>query len=152
MGDAPEPAAIFQIVKNNLAAIGLNAKPVILTLPEYEEKLATRSFDAAAVLMQAGNGLSPASAVVARPELMADNNVTKFQSPEYTKLVHAVTDATVTADQEKALHDFDDYFVDQAFAVPLVIRPTQTVRSDSLNGLKATQMGFLYLAEAWLSK
>jgi len=152
MGSNPEPAGIFQIVKNNLAAVGLDAKPVVLTLPQYEEKLATRSFNAPMVLMQAGNGLSPASAVVARPELMADNNVSRFKSPEYDKLVHAVTSASVRADQEKALHDFNAYFIDQAFAVPLIIRPTLTVRSSSLNNVTATQMGFLVLGESWLSK
>jgi len=151
MGDAPEALAIFQIVKNNLAAVGLNANPVIMNIPDYEQKLATRTFSTSAVLMQAGNGNSPATAMVARPELVAVNNVSKFASAEYTKLTQAVMNASVKADQEKALRDYNSYFVDEAFAVPLIIRPTLTVRTSSLNNILATQMGFLNLGQAWLS-
>jgi peptide/nickel transport system substrate-binding protein len=151
VGDAPEALAIFQIVKNNLAAVGLNANPAITNIPDYEQKLATRSFTTAAVLMQASNGPSPASAMVSRPELVADNNVSKFATPEYTKLTQAVTNASVKADQEKALRDFNAYFVDEAFAVPLMIRPTLTIRTSSLNNILPTQMGFLNLGQSWLS-
>ena len=151
MGDAPEALGIFQIVKNNLAAVGLNANPVVMNIPDYEQKLATRSFTTAAVLMQAGNGPSPATAMVSRPELVADNNVTRFTSAEYTKLTQAVANASAKADQEKALRDFNGYFTDEAFAVPLIIRPTLTVRSNTLNNIVPTQMGFLNLGQAWLS-
>ncbi len=151
MGDQPESQAIFQIVKNNLAAVGLNAKPVVLAIPDYEQKLATRSFATTAVLMQASNGASPATAMVSRPELSASNNVTKFKSAEYSTLAQAVMTASSKADKEKALHDFDAYFVDQAFAVPLVTRPSNSVRSTSLNNIQPTQMGFLNLSQAWLS-
>jgi peptide/nickel transport system substrate-binding protein len=151
LADGPESTAIFQIVKNNLAAVGLNANPVIMNVPDYEQKLATRTFSTSAVLMQAGNGNSPATAMVARPELVADGNVSKFASPEYTTLTQAVATASAKADQEKALREFSSYFVDEAFAVPLIIRPTLTVRTSSLNNILPTQMGFLNLGQAWLS-
>lgn len=151
MGTTPETTGIFQIVKNNLAAVGLEAKPKILNGPDYEQQLATRTFGTQAILMQAGNGPSPATAVEIRPELVAAKNVSKFQSPEYTSLTQAVASAGTTEAKEKALRDFNAYFVDQAFAVPMITRPTQTVRTASLNGLEATQMGFLNLGQAWLS-
>lgn len=151
MGDNPETQGIFQILKNNLEAVGLNATPVILSAAEYEEKLATRSFDAPMVLMQASNGLSPASAVATRPELTPANNVSKFESTEYDDLVNAVTTASTTDAQEQALEAYNEYFIDEAFAVPLITRPTITVRSETLIDLRATQMGFLYIAEAGLS-
>lgn len=151
VADGPESLAIFQIVKNNLTAVGLNATPAIMNVPDYEQKLATRTFTTSAVLMQAGNGNSPATAMVARPELVASNNVSKFESAEYTKLTEAVTNASVKADQEKALKDFNTYFLDESFAVPLIIRPTLTVRTSSLNNIAPTQMGFLNVGQAWLS-
>jgi peptide/nickel transport system substrate-binding protein len=147
----PEATGIFQIVKNNLAAIGFNAKPVVLD-QAYGARIASGNMGTPAFQMLNSNGLSPASAVVSRPELVASNNITHFESPEYTQLVQAVTNASNKADQEKALHDYNAYFLDQAFAVPLVIRPTLTVRSTSVNGITATQMGFLNVSQAWLSK
>ncbi|GAB2873718.1 ABC transporter substrate-binding protein [Streptomyces mayteni] len=151
MGDTPEATGIFQIVQNNLADVGLNAEPVILNGPDYEERLATRSFDTPVVLMQASNGLSPASAVVSRPELVPDGNVSGFGTSDYDALVEAVTSASETAERERALRDFNDYFIEEAFAVPLITRPTLSVRTDAVNDITATQMGFLYVAEASLS-
>ncbi|TCC28966.1 ABC transporter substrate-binding protein [Kribbella speibonae] len=149
--DGPESLAIFQIVKNNLAAVGLEAKPVTMNVPDYQQKLAARTFPTAAVLMQASNGASPATAMVSRPELSAEQNITFFKTPEYSALSRTVTNASTKAAQEKALKEFDDYFLDQAFAVALITRPTLTVRSSSLNNIVATQMGFLNLGQSWLS-
>ncbi len=149
--DGPESLAIFQIVKNNLAAVGLEAKPVTMNVPDYQQKLATRTFRTAAVLMQASNGASPATAMVSRPELSAEQNITFFKTPQYSALAQAVSKASTKAAQEKALNDFDTYFLDQAFAVALITRPTLTVRSTSLNNIVATQMGFLNLGQSWLS-
>ena len=150
--NTPEATGIFQIVKNNLAAVGFNAKAVPLSATDYDQRIANRNMGAPAVLMMNSNGLSPASAVVSRPELVASNNVTHFQSPEYTSLVQEVTSAGTTAEQEKALHDYNAYFLDQAFAVPLTVRPTMTVRSNTVGGITSTQAGFLQLGQAWLSK
>ncbi|WP_432875379.1 ABC transporter substrate-binding protein [Kribbella sp. CA-245084] len=149
--DGPESLAIFQIVKNNLAAVGLEAKPVTMNVPDYQQKLATRTFPTAAVLMQASNGASPATAMVSRPELSAEQNITFFKTPQYSTIAQAVANASSKADKEKALKDFDDYFLDQAFAVALITRPTLTVRASSLNNIVATQMGFLNLGQSWLS-
>lgn len=151
MGDNPETLAIFQIVKNNLAAVGLEAKPVVMTVPDYQQKLATRTFSTPAVLMQASNGASPATAMVSRPELSAEQNITFFKSPQYSALAQAVQKASTKPDRERALKDFNTYFLDEAFAVALITRPTLTVRSSSLNNIVPTQMGFLNLGQSWLS-
>lgn len=148
----PESTGIFQIVKNNLAAVGLTAKPVILAAADYDGRIAKGDMGTPAFLMLASNGLSPASAVVNRPELLPKGNPEHFQSPEYTRLVTAVTDASTDAGQQKALKDYDAYFTDQAFAVPLITRPTFTVRTNTVNGIGSTQMGFLDVSRAWLSK
>ncbi|MEU7853249.1 ABC transporter substrate-binding protein [Nonomuraea sp. NPDC049141] len=151
MLNTPEATGVFQIVKNNLAAVGLNAKPVIATA-DYDAKVSSKNMGTPAFLMMNSNGLSPASAVVSRPELQADENVSHFKSPEYTRLVKAVTSASTTPDQQKALHDYSAYFADEAFVLPLITRPTLTVRSNALNDLAPTQMGFLDISRAWLSK
>ncbi|GAB3969803.1 ABC transporter substrate-binding protein [Actinoallomurus acanthiterrae] len=150
--NTPEATGIFQIVKNNLAAIGLNPRPVSLAVADYDARVAKQDMGAPAFLMLASNGLSPASAVLNRPELLPKGNLSHFQDPEYSRLVDAVTKATTDTDKQKALKDYDAYFNDQAFAVPLIIRPTLTVRTAAVNGITPTQMGFLDIGRAWLSK
>ncbi|WP_433172571.1 ABC transporter substrate-binding protein [Actinoallomurus sp. CA-150999] len=150
--NTPEATGIFQIVKNNLTAIGLNPRPVALAAADYDARIAKKDMGAPAFLMQASNGLSPASAVLNRPELLPKGNLSHLQDPEYGRLVDAVTKATAGTDQQKALKDYDAYYIDQAFAVPLIIRPTLTVRSAAVNGITPTQMGFLDVSRAWLSK
>jgi len=150
--DTPEATGIFQIVKNDLEEIGLHAKAKPLSATDYDARLAKGDMGAPAFLMMASNGLSPASAVVSRPELKADGNPEHFKQPEYTKLVNDVTTAVGTSAQTKALHAWNDYFLDQAFAVPLVIRPTMTVSTSAVHGITSTQMGFIDLNHAWLDK
>ncbi|MFC4503671.1 MULTISPECIES: ABC transporter substrate-binding protein [Streptomyces] len=150
--NTPEATGIFQIVKNNLAAVGLNAKAVLLSATEYDERIAKRDMGTPAVLMMNSNALSAASQVVSRPEFVASDNLLKFRSPQYTQLVAKVTGATTTDAQKAAVHDYNEYFLDQAFALPLITRPTMTVRSQSVGGIKATRSGFLDLGQAWLSK
>ncbi|MFI1338059.1 ABC transporter substrate-binding protein [Streptomyces sp. NPDC020845] len=149
--NTPEATGVFQVVKNNLAAVGLNAKPVLLSATEYDERIAKANMGTPAVLMMSSNALSPASAVVSRPELLPGKNLLHFKSAEYTKLVEEVTRAGEAGAQKKALHDYNAYFADQAFALPLITRPTMTVRSKSVGGIKATQAGYLDLGQAWLS-
>ena len=60
--------------------------------------------------------------------------------------------AASTADQKAATHDYNDYLLDQAFTVPLVTRPTLTVRTTAVGGIRSTQAGFIELGTAWLSK
>ncbi|MEV7872237.1 ABC transporter substrate-binding protein [Streptomyces sp. NPDC088124] len=149
--NTPEATAIFQIVKNNLAAVGLDAKAVMLSATEYDERIAQRDMQAPAVLMLNGNALSPASQVVSRPELLADDNLLRFRSEKYTAIVGKVTAAASEDAQKSAVHDYNAYFLDQAFAVPLITRPVLTVRSTSVGGIKAMRSGFLDLGQAWLS-
>ncbi|WP_406440006.1 ABC transporter substrate-binding protein [Streptomyces sp. NBC_01613] len=150
--NSPESTGIFQIVKNNLAAVGVTAKAVPLSPTEYDERIAKRDMGAPAVLIMASNALSPASQVVSRPEYVASGNLLKFQSAQYSALVRKVTAATSTAEQKSAVHDYNAYLLDQAFTVPLVTRPTLTVRTQSVGGIKSTQAGFIDLGTAWLSK
>ncbi|MFF7652149.1 ABC transporter substrate-binding protein [Streptomyces sp. NPDC007983] len=149
--NTPEATSIFQIVKNNLAAVGLNAKPEVLSATEYDGRIAKRDMGTPAVLMMNSNALLPASAVTSRPEFVPNDNLLHFKSPAYTKVVQNVARATTPDAQKKALHAYNAYFLDQAFTVPLITRPTLTVRSTSVGGIAPTQAGFLNLGQAWLS-
>jgi peptide/nickel transport system substrate-binding protein len=150
--NTPEATGIFQIVRNNLEAVGLHATAVPLSTTEYDSRLAAGNMRTPAFLMLASNGLSPASAVVSRPELLASGNPQHFKAPEYTELVDGVTSATGKAAQAKALRAYNGYFLDQALAVPLLIRPSMSVATGAVHGITDTQMGFINLNHVWLSK
>ncbi|MEV6703006.1 ABC transporter substrate-binding protein [Streptomyces sp. NPDC051453] len=150
--NTPEATGVFQIVRNNLAAVGLHADAEALSATEYDSRLAAGKLGAPVTLMLASNGLSPASAVVSRPELLAAGNPQNFSSPTYTRLVKDVTNATGEAAQAKALKAYDDYFLDQAFAVPVLVRPGIAVSTRAVHGLVGTQMGFINLNHVWLGQ
>ncbi len=148
----PESVSTFEIVQNNLAAVGLNAKAQVISTSDYDKRIAQRDMGAPAVLMRNSNALSPASAVVSRPELVATKNVSHFTTPEYTKVVASLTDALTDSDQQKALSDYNTYFLDQAFALPVITRQTLSVRTTGFDGIAPTTQGFLDVSTAYLTK
>jgi peptide/nickel transport system substrate-binding protein len=149
--DIPESVAIFEIVQNNLKAVGLTATAQVISTTDYDQRIAQRNLGAPAFLMRSSNALSPASAVVSRPELVADKNNSHFTSTDYTKAVAAVTDALTDDEREQALADYNDYFLDQAFALPLLTRATLSVRAAKIDGITSTVQGFINLDTAYLT-
>lgn len=148
----PESVAIFEIVQNNLAAVGLTAKSEVIATPDYDKRIAQRSIGGQAVLMRIGNAQTPATAVVSRSDLIASNNVSHFSTPDYTKLTEALSVAVSSEDQKKALTAWNAYFLDQAFAVPVLTRSTLSVQTTGFDGLAPTSQGFLDLSTAYLTK
>jgi len=78
--------------------------------------------------------------------------VEHFQSAEYTGLAQALTTAVSPGQQEKALSAYDAYFLNQAFAVPVIVRKTLSVRASTVGGITTTQQGFLNVSTAYLAK
>lgn len=150
--NTPEATGIFQIVRNNLEAVGVDVKAVPLAAAEFDGRLASGEMGAPVFLQQASNGLSPAGAVVGRAELLADGNLSHYGDDRYTELSRHLTVATGEHDQTAALHAWNDHFLDQAFAVPLITRPSMTVASRAVRGITSTQMGFMDLNHVWLAR
>lgn len=150
--NAPDATGIAQIVRNNLGAIGLHANIKGLSPTDYDGRIAAGNMGAPVFLLSASNGLSPASAVLGRAELKPSGNPEHFSTPEYTKLVNQVADASTPEAQTQAVHAWDAYFLDQAFAVPLNVVPNVRVETSSVHGVEATQMGFIDVTRAWTSK
>lgn len=149
--DIPESVAVFEILQNNLAAVGLTATAEVISTSDYDQRIAARDMRAPAFLMRNSNALSPASAVVSRPELLPDNNVSHFSTPEYTEVVGALTDALSADDQKKALKAYNDYVLDQAVVLPVVTRSTLSVRTANFDGVGTTIQGFFDFDTAYLS-
>ena len=150
--NTPEVTGMAQIIKNNLAAVGLNATIQALSDTDFNARVASTDMGAPAFLMQNSNAFSPATQVQIRPELRATGNVEHFQSPEYTKLVNALTSAVSPDAQKKALYNYNQYFLDQAFCLPEVTRQTLSVRSTQVDGIAGTWYGFLDLNNSYLVK
>lgn len=149
--DIPESVAIFEIVQNNLKEVGLTATAEVISATDYDQRIAQRNLGAPMFLMRNSNALSPASAVVSRPELLADKNNSQFTTPEYTEVVNAVTDALTDDDRKTALKEYNDYFLDQAFALPVLTRSTLSVRTAKVDGITSTIQGFIDLDTAYLT-
>jgi peptide/nickel transport system substrate-binding protein len=150
--DTPELAGIAQVIKYNLAAIGLNANVQALAQTSYNQREANGNMGAPAFLLQTSQGFSPATQVEITPQLRASSNLENFQNAQYTSLVNALTSAVSPSQQQQALTNYDAYSLNQAFCVPEVTRQTPSVRTTTVNGITATAYGFLDLATAYLVK
>lgn len=150
--NSPETTGIAQIVKNNLDAVGLHATIEPISATDYDGRIAAAKMGAPVFLMSGSNALSPGSAVLGRAELKASGNPSHFSTPEYTKLVDELSTAATEQTQTQALHEWNAYFLDQAFAVPLIVRPPSRVATSQVHGIAFTQMGFADVTRAWLSK
>jgi peptide/nickel transport system substrate-binding protein len=150
--NTPEVVAIMQIIKNNLAAVGLNANVQALSDSDFNERVSKVDMGAPVFLLQAGSAFSPVTQVQIRPELLASGNTEHFQTAEYTSLVNALTSAVSPSQEQTALHAYAAYYLDQAFCVPVVSRQTLSVRSTSVDGIVGTSYGFINLSNAYLTK
>lgn len=148
----PESVSVVQIIKNDLAAVGLDAKVQVITGTDYDDRISKGDMGAAAFLMRNGGAFSPATKLEVRPELRATNNVEHFSSPAYTKAVQDVTDAVSPQQQSDSMKALNDYFLDQAFCVSVVVRPSLWVRKTKVDGIGLTAYGFADLTRAYLTK
>ena len=149
--DFPESVQMFEIIKNNLAEVGLEAKAKVVTSADYGERVSKGDMGTPAFLMRNGNGPTPATQVQSRPELQAKGNMHHFTSPEYSDLVAALSSAVGPEAAAQALSDYNEYFLDEAFCLPLNVRPSISVRTDRVDGIKSTQQGYIDLSTAHLT-
>ena len=61
-----------------------------------------------------------------------------------------MTTAVSPEDQTAALSDYNDYFLDQAFCLAVVTRPSTSIKTDGVDGIAGTSYGFIDLSRAYL--
>jgi peptide/nickel transport system substrate-binding protein len=149
--DFPENVQMFEIVRNNLAAVGLEAVAKVVDSADYGERVSKGDMGTPAFLMRNGNGPTPQTQVQSRPELQPQGNMSHFTSQEYSDRVAALTSAVDAADVANALSDYDEYFLDEAFCLSLNVRPSISVRTDEVDGITSTQQGYIDLSTAYLT-
>ena len=148
--NSPEGTAVGQIVQNNLEDLGFDVSVEPLTDADYNERVANGDMGSPMFMMSNGNAFSPATQVQIRPELRAEDNLENFTTPEYTDLIDAMTTAVSPDDQTAALAAYNDYFVDQAFCLAVVTRPSTSIKTDGVDGITGTSYGFVDLSHAYL--
>ncbi|AZS35713.1 Glutathione-binding protein GsiB [Microbacterium lemovicicum] len=144
----PATLGAFQIIQNSLAELGLNATVTAVDSADYDQRKASGQMGAPVYLIGATESQSPGATLQTRVELRAEDNLTGFSSPEYTSLIQDVTTATDPEVIREALRAYNEYFLDQAFVLPIVQSQNISVRSSDVDGIGGTQAGFIRLDTA----
>jgi peptide/nickel transport system substrate-binding protein len=144
----PATLGTFEILQNSLAEIGLTATVTSVDSADFDQRKASGQMGAPVFLIGATESQSPGATLQTRLELRATDNLTGFESPEYTSLIEAVTTATEPDAIRAALLAYNDYFLDAAFVLPIVQSQNISVRSADVDGIGGTQAGFIRLDTA----
>jgi peptide/nickel transport system substrate-binding protein len=143
--------AEYQIIANNLTAIGL--KPVAdgRDQPNYQAAQSQGTIPGAFLTLHGQVGLSAATISQALPTLRK-GNTSHMATPEYTQLSAALANAGSKKESEKALGDLSDYMLDQAFLNTMVQAPDAVVASTSVQNIGVSIRGLLLFKSAYVSK
>jgi peptide/nickel transport system substrate-binding protein len=147
----PATLGVFQIVQSGLAEVGLDATVTAVDSADFDERKANGEMGTPAFLLGNSEAQSPASTLQTRPELRATDNITHFESPEYTALVDGVTSSVDPDDTRAALLDYNEYLLDEAFVLTIVQSQNISVRSSDVDGIGGTQIGFIRLDTAYFA-
>ncbi|WP_313546458.1 ABC transporter substrate-binding protein [Leifsonia aquatica] len=143
--------AEYQIIANNLTAIGL--KPVAdgRDQPNYQAAQSQGTIPGAFLTLHGQVGLSASTIAQALPTLRK-GNTSHMDTPEYLQLTAALANATNAKQSEKALGELSDYLLDQAFLNTMIQSPGAVVASSSVKNIDVSIRGLLLFKSAYVSK
>ncbi len=147
-GANPVVRAIYEIVANNLTAIGLVPSAKVVDQPTFSAGQLTGDLGTAFISLHVVT--TPATMLNALPTLRK-GNPSKFYTPEYDSLRTAYLGAT-TSTSSTTLQALSKYMVDQAFLVPIVQAPDRIVVSSSVQGVSTVMGGPILLQNAYVTK
>lgn len=143
--------AEYQIIANNLTAIGLAPVANGEDQPTYQAAQAGGTIPGAFLTLHGQVGLAPATILQGVPTLRA-NNTSHMNTPEYQQLGAALINATSKQASAKALGALSDYMLDQAFLNVMVQSPDAVVANTSVNNIGVSIRGLLLFKSAYVSK
>jgi peptide/nickel transport system substrate-binding protein len=126
----PVARAEYEIIANNLTAIGLKPSPVPLPAPDYQQRLASGT-GGNYLAFRGQNGTAPFM-VQTNADLRLNGAHRQFNSPEYTNLVNQTVQSGGEGD---SVHELTEYMLDEAFMQVLVTAPGVAVKSKSLQNV-----------------
>lgn len=147
----PSVQSEYEIVRNNLQAIGLKVSATPLNVGEFDARQVAGNLGQAFLLVHGQVGFGAATMLSSLPSLRA-SNPSKFASPEYDKLRTALDAAGTPAAKSAALAALSGFLLDQAFTLPLVQAPGVIVTSAKVQGLHYDAMGFMDAVHTYLNK
>ncbi|MCL8026929.1 ABC transporter substrate-binding protein [Nocardioides bruguierae] len=136
----PTLAAEYQIIANNLEAIGLTVKATPLAGPDFQARAAEQAAGNYLILRGSNGGTAFMLQTNADLRLAGAHRV--FDTPEYEKLVNAVIAAG--EDSAEATAALTEYMNEQAFLDVLVTAPFPSVVDSSVQGIAYSLGGTNY--------
>lgn len=134
--------AVFDIVRNNLEAIGFVVEPQIIDGAEFNSRNSSLSLGTCFLHKTGFGSLSAVACATATLHLKPDGG-THFNSPEFQSLIAEASLATAEA-QVEANGKLGTYLVEQAFNLPNVAVRPPIVTSPTLPDLETTN-AFQYI-------
>lgn len=147
----PAVQSEFEIVRNNLAAIGLDAKAVSLSVTEFDAKQVAGDLGPAFLLLHGQVGYSAATLISSLPSLRK-GNPSHFFPVDYEKLRSDLEAASTDDQRAQAVKALSAYMLDQAFSLPLVQAPNIYVSSTKAQGVTYSPRGAVIATHAYVSK
>lgn len=148
-GANPVVRSMYEIVANNLTAIGLVPSPKAVDQPTFSAGQAAGDLGAAFIALHVVT--TPATMLNALPTLRK-SNPSKFFTPEYKSLRNDYLGATTDSSSTTALQALSKYMVDQAFVLPIAQAPDQVVVSSSVQNVSTVMGGSILLENAYVAK
>lgn len=143
--------AEYEIIANNLDAVGLTAVSDGRDQPDYQAAQANATIPQSFLTLHALTGVAPATAVQGLPTLR-ENNPSHMNTSKYKELSEAMAEATSEADVVQTVADMSDYMLDEAFFLTMVQSPNTIVKSASVNDIETTIRGMLLFKNAYLAE
>lgn len=146
----PQIQSEYEIIANNLTAVGLVPSPVGVDETTFNSLQNQGKLGPAFLLLHGQVGFGETTMLNSLPSLRA-NNPSHFDSPRWQELRTALL--TAEANQsEQALSQLTDYFLEQAWSVPIVQAPGQVVVAKTVQGVTTSKRGALLFSGAKLTK
>jgi peptide/nickel transport system substrate-binding protein len=149
-GENPTVRSVYQIVANNIAAVGLVPTPVALDQPTFQTKLIGADVGASYINVFGLGGFGPATLVNSLIPLRK-GNPSQFWTQEYEDQRNRLLSATTPDQSATAVHELSNYMLDQEFSVPMIQAPGVVVASAAVHGLEVASHGTLLFETASLS-
>lgn len=143
--------SIFEILQNNLAAVGLVATAVTQNDAQFNQGQTGGEMGPAFLNIHGQVGLSAASLISSTPALRP-TNPSKFYPAQYQTLRQNLLATTTKPASAKALAALSAYMLDQAFTQPILQAPNAIVISKQLLGMAFTVNGSFLFGSAYLAK
>jgi peptide/nickel transport system substrate-binding protein len=127
----PVLQAEYEIIANNLTAVGLKPSVIALAAPDYQQRLAAGT--AGNYLSLRGQNGTAAFMVQTNADLRLQGAHRQFNSPQYTELVDQVIQAGGGDQAPTALRNLSEYMLEEGFMHVLVQAPGVAVKSTAVN-------------------